>query len=94
MIVILQIVAGVCALAGLIALLTGARAKSNAGRMGALRIVQAGMTLAGLALIAASLLDKRWDGAAYGLILIVFGTGVTGFGKPGKTDGSGDRSSR
>ena len=75
-----QILAAAAALIGLIALISGASSKSPAYRKRALRVGQIAMSLAGLVLISTSLLGKGWEQAAYGLMLIIFGTGVTAFG--------------
>jgi len=77
---IAQLLGALSAAIGLIALISGATSKSPAYRKVALRIVQISMSLAALLLITTCVLGKGWDQAAYGLMLIVFGTGVTAFG--------------
>jgi uncharacterized membrane protein HdeD (DUF308 family) len=78
---ILVIVAGLLALIGIVGLIGGALAKEEKRKQFGLRTLQVCMTLAGLLLIASPLLGNEIIEAAYGLMLIIFGTGVTAYGK-------------
>ncbi|MGZ3304778.1 MAG: hypothetical protein ACXU8U_02865 [Asticcacaulis sp.] len=90
LIFVLQCLAAVSAFLALAALFIGPASKSPSRRRVMLRTVQFGMAFAGLCLMATCLLGKGWDQAAYGLCLMVFGTGVTAFGRSRKNGADKD----
>lgn len=92
LVTLMQILAAALALVGLVALIAGPMSKSDATRNLCLRLVQGGMSLAGVALIITSFLGEGYGSAAGGLLLIVFGTGVTAFGRRSARNETGDKS--
>ena len=65
----------------------GAGASGAGARRLGLFACQAGLAIAGLAMIAGSLL-RGDDGAVYGFLLLVLGTGITAIGRRSSPDGS------
>lgn len=74
------IVAAVGALVGFGGLLYGVTGKAEPRRRLGLRLCQGGMAIAGLAMIGGGLMSPDKTDAIYGLLLLVFATGVTAIG--------------
>jgi hypothetical protein len=80
------VIAAVGAITGLAGIVYGATGKTDRRRRIGLWLCQGGMSVAGLVLIAAGIFSSDASNAAFGLLLLVFGTGITAIGR-----GSGDR---
>lgn len=86
MIEIIQIIAGILALVGLLALMTGAILKGEDAKKRLLLTFQITMGLSGLILLGAAILIKWGDYGIYGFMLLIFATAVTGFGPKKQAD--------
>lgn len=62
-------------------LVFGITGKTEGRRLAGLRILQVGMGIGGLALIGGAFLGGDGEDAVYGLLLLLFGTGVTAIGR-------------
>ena len=73
----LSLLAGLAALVGFAGMIYGITGKSDARRHLGLRLLQSGMTLGGLLLITNAFTFGPQDDVFAGLMLLLFGTGVT-----------------
>lgn len=74
------LVTAVAALVGFGGLVYGVTGKAEARRLLGLRLCQGGMAVAGLAMIGGGLMSPDKTDAIYGLLLLVFATGITAIG--------------
>lgn len=74
------LVTAVAALVGFGGLAYGVTGKAEARRLLGLRLCQGGMAVAGLAMIGGGLMSPDKTDAIYGLLLLVFATGITAIG--------------
>jgi len=76
-------------LAAALGVVFGAGASGAGARRLGLLFCQVGLAIAGLAMIAGSLV-RGDDGAVWGFLLLVLGTGVTAIGRRPSADGSSE----
>jgi hypothetical protein len=74
---ILSALAAVAVLTGFFGLIYGVTGRADRRRALGLRLLQGGMTAGGLLMIGSALAGGEGSDAIYGLLLLVFGTGVT-----------------